>query len=203
MQRANGLGGEIDGDRAVRRFGPDRADDERAELRYGDLIECSLFVRPPRPPRNPGVFDFQTWLERQRIYLVGSLGRTDYCQIIDRNRANPVRSLSLRLRERFSAALQAGLGSDPRRAGVLAGMVIGDRAEIPPDTYAAFQQTGAFHVFAISGLHVGLVTTLVIMFFGSPPRRLRAIWWTMRSGTYGGSCRGRSGTQNICHGTSP
>ena len=25
-----------------------------------------MFLRPPRPPRNPGVFDFRAWLARHR-----------------------------------------------------------------------------------------------------------------------------------------
>lgn len=146
-----------------RRAGAGAADDDRDQLRYGDLIECSLALQPPRPQRNPGVFDFSRWLARQRIHLVGALGRYDVCRIEEREHGNPVRTLALRLRDRFDAALRAGLETEPRLAGVLGGVMLGERAEIPPDTYAAFQQAGAFHVFAISGLHVGLVTGVVLI----------------------------------------
>src|SRR6202142_449688 len=42
-------------------------------------------------------------------------------------------------------------------------MVLGKRSEIPTETYADFQRTGVFHVFAINGLHVGLVTAIVLI----------------------------------------
>jgi competence protein ComEC len=137
--------------------------DDRTRLRYGDRIECSLAVQPARPPRNPHVFDFAAWLRRQGIQLTGALGAHDHCAILERDAGQPLRALSLRCRERFREALVAGLEDEPRLAGVLGGMVIGERAEIPPDTYTAFQQAGAFHVFAISGLHVGLLTTVLVI----------------------------------------
>jgi competence protein ComEC len=132
-------------------------------LRYGDVIEFSAILRVPPPVRNPGSFDWRGWLARQNIQFTSTLRKTDTCTVVAHNRGNPVVAVSLRLRDKFERALRLGLDSEPRLAGVLAGMVIGERSEIPPDTYTDFQHTGVFHVFAISGLHVGLVTGVVIL----------------------------------------
>ena len=133
-------------------------------LRYGDVIECSAILRVPPPARNPGTFDWQAWLARQHIAFTATIRQTDDCRVLAHDRGNPVTALSLRLRERFERALRLGLEREPQLAGTLAGMVFGARAEIPPNTYADFQRTGVFHVFAINGLHVGLVTIIVLVF---------------------------------------
>ncbi len=133
------------------------------DLGYGDVVECSAWVRAPREARNPGVFDWRRWLARQRIYRTATIYRTDTCTLVARDRGNPLQAWSLRLRDRFEQALRAGLEDEPKLAGVLAGMVIGERAEIPPETSAAFQRTGVFHIFSVSGLNVTLVGVVVMM----------------------------------------
>ncbi len=133
-------------------------------LRYGDEIECAAALRRPESARNPGGFDWQDWLARQHIAFTAFVATNDPCAVLARNRGNPLTALSLRLRAHFERALRTGLEDEPEMAGVLTGMVIGKRADIPPDTYADFQRTGVFHVFAINGLHVGLVTLVVLLF---------------------------------------
>jgi competence protein ComEC len=132
-------------------------------LRYGDAIECSAILRVPPPARNPGTFDWRAWLARHNIHFTATIRKTDVCVVTEVERGHPVLALSLLLREEFERALRLGLEDQPQLAGVLAGMVIGKRSEIPPDTYADFQRTGVFHVFAISGLHVGMVAVIVVL----------------------------------------
>jgi len=146
-------------------------------LRYGDRIECTALLRVPPVARNPGTFDWRRWLHRHNIYFTATLRQADACRVLERDRGRRLIALSLRLRERFERALRRGLENEPKLAGVLAGMVIGARAEIPPDTYATFQHTGVFHVFAISGLHVGFVAAVVLVALrlARVPRRWTAV----------------------------
>lgn len=64
---------------------------------------------------------------------------------------------------RMSAAraLEEGLEDMPMQKAVLKALVLGYRNEIPPETYAGFRRTGSLHIFAISGLHVGIVGLLL------------------------------------------
>jgi competence protein ComEC len=132
-------------------------------LEYGDRITFSGVLRVPPPMRNPGAFDWRTWLERRGIHFTATIRKTDLVRVEAHNQGNPVIALSLRLSEYLQAALQPGLENEPKLAGALAGMVLGKRSEIPTETYAEFQRTGVFHVFAINGLHVGLVTLVVLV----------------------------------------
>jgi len=132
-------------------------------LRYGDRIAFSAILRVPSPMRNPGAFDWRTWLERKGIHFTATIRKTDLVHVEAHDQGNPMIALSLRLSEYLEHALRLGLESEPKLAGALAGMVLGKRSEIPTETYADFQRTGVFHVFAINGLHVGLVTAVVLI----------------------------------------
>ena len=132
-------------------------------LRYGDEIECAAVLRVPLPAMNPGAFDWRQWLAQQNIQFTGTIRKSDSCRVLASGRGRVVTAVALRLRERFERALRLGLEDEPTVAGALAAIVIGERSEIPPDTGAAFQRTGVFHVFAINGLHVGLVTAVVML----------------------------------------
>ena len=150
---------------------------EPVALRYGDEIECVAILRVPSPARNPGTFDMRQWLTQQNIPFTATILKGDRCEVLARNRGRPVTALALRLRERMFQALRLGLENEPAIAGALTAVVIGERSEIPPDTYADFQQTGVFHVFAINGLHVGLVTMVAVLLLRllRVPRRWTAV----------------------------
>jgi competence protein ComEC len=132
-------------------------------LHYGDHIAFSAVLRAPQPMRNPGAFDWRAWLEQRGINFTATVRKTDWLDVVAHNEGNPVIGLSLQLSEYLERALRFGLEDEPKLAGALAGMVIGDRSEIPTETYKDFQRTGVFHVFAINGLHVGLVTGMVLI----------------------------------------
>jgi competence protein ComEC len=133
-------------------------------LRYGDQIGCTALMRVPTPVRNPGAFDWPNYLRQRNIAFTATIRKIDACTVSGRNQGNPFIALSLRMQERFERALHCGLEDEPKLAGVLAGMIIGQREAISPDTFEDFQLTGVFHVFAINGLHVGLVTVILLVF---------------------------------------
>ena len=63
------------------------------------------------------------------------------------------------LRERIVAGLDGGSAS----AALIRGLVLGDRSSGDLELYGAFRKSGTMHVFAVSGLHVGLVGVLAWM----------------------------------------
>jgi competence protein ComEC len=147
------------------------------ELRFGDRVQCAVILRVPPTATNPGQFDWRGWLGRNGIYFTGTIRQFDYAKVLERGVGPPVKGLALRLREVCERSLTAGLANEPALAGVLAAMVLGERSEIPAGTYSDFQRTGVFHVFSISGLHVALVTGVVVaaLRLGRLPRRWCAV----------------------------
>ena len=85
---------------------------------------------------------------------------------------NSWRARLARLRERAHAALRSRLGEPA--ASIVAGELWGERAQLPPDLRAEFQETGTVHVLVTAGLHVGLVA-LVVAWCGAQLRAPRTL----------------------------
>jgi len=118
-------------------------------LRLGDVWQMELRLRRPRGSSNPGAFDYEAWLFRERVgatgYVVGShrnhlLGSGDL-DVVDRVRQRFVDRISL-------------LNSES--AGVLAAISVGARHLITAEQWDRYARTGTSHLMAISGLHIGL-----------------------------------------------
>jgi len=66
------------------------------------------------------------------------------------------------LRRLAAETLRAGIEDRPDRYGVMHALLLGYRARLPPDIQQAFRRTGTMHVFAISGLHVGIICAVLV-----------------------------------------
>ena len=66
------------------------------------------------------------------------------------------------VRRAASRALGRGIPADDPGLALVRAMVLGERAELPESVSASFRDSGTIHVFAISGLHVGVIA-LVLM----------------------------------------
>ena len=104
---------------------------------------------------------------RKRIYPGGNVleieAFPDGCSVL----AGPPRfSLTVwgrRLRESAAHKLEIGIERLPVQQAVLKALVLGYRKQVPPETLDQFRRTGSLHIFAISGLHVGIVGLLLII----------------------------------------
>ena len=76
------------------------------------------------------------------------------------------------LRAAWRARLWETLGE--RRAPIAAAILLGDRSALPRENSQLFRQAGALHVLVVSGLHAGVVVSVVFiaMGVGVVPRRL-------------------------------
>ncbi len=117
----------------------------------GETWQFELRLRRPRGFSNPGGFDYEGWLFRQRIGATGYVvnGSRNF-QRIDR----PV-DLTSRLRQRFVARVRAHLPDDDASA-VLMAVGVGARQSITREQWQRYAATGTSHLMAISGLHIGL-----------------------------------------------
>ena len=98
------------------------------------------------------------------------------------NASYPLRVLPARLRWRFSAAVDAALPSDrmAQTRAVVKALAYGYQDEIPAEIEESFRQSGAIHLLALSGMHLGLLYGLLLKllaFTGNSPaaRRVRSI----------------------------
>ena len=67
-----------------------------------------------------------------------------------------------RLREALSYNIGYGLSHDRIAADLDRAIVLGERTSLPPETLQMFADAGTVHVFAISGLHVGIIARMLV-----------------------------------------
>ena len=123
--------------------------------RLGDVWQLELRLKSPRGNSNPGVFDYESWLFRERIGAVG------YVVNGKRNRLLQTRTSGAvdRYRQAFVDRLQQVL-PDGRAASVIAAISVGARHLVTPEQWARYAKSGTSHLMAISGLHVGLAAAV-------------------------------------------
>jgi competence protein ComEC len=120
-------------------------------LHGGDSWRVEVRLRRPRGNRNPGSFDYESWLFRERIGAVGYVVSGWRNHLLGSD-SGGVRQ---RVRRRFVNRVQA-LIDDPEQASVLVALVVGARHLISRDQWQRYAVTGTSHLMAISGLHIGL-----------------------------------------------
>jgi len=82
--------------------------------------------------------------------------------------------LGQKLRKDAARTLSNGIGNHPAQLAVFKALLLGYRKAIPPEIHQRFKRTGTLHIFAISGLHVGMVgllITVVLKTLGIPRDR--------------------------------
>ncbi len=119
----------------------------------GTRILADARLQPPEPARNPGEFDRARWLGRQWVWAVAEAGDAP----LETTGPPPWRQLAEACRNGFRTAITDGLDPGGREAAVIRAMVLGERPADDDELIGAFRDSGALHVFSVSGLHVGLV----------------------------------------------
>jgi competence protein ComEC len=149
---------------------------ERPQI--GDVWQFEVRLRRPRGTSNPGVFDYEAWLFRQRIGATGYVVNGARNQRLAQEAGDPVTRLRQRAVERL-----ASLVDDPDTASVLAAISVGARHGISAEQWLRYSQSGTSHLMAISGLHVGLAASAAWLLAAAlcavlrfPGNHLRIAW---------------------------
>lgn len=141
-----------------------------APLRCGEIIEAPLRLRTPEHFRDPGAWQYADYLAAQGIGAHATLS-SGHLTV----KADPAFS-KLDLRCRLYAAQTWAANrllfytvSRPNRivpqvfrltnddAAMLNAMLFGDRDRLNHTLRLGFERTGSFHLFVVSGMHVGLL----------------------------------------------
>ena len=155
-------------------------------LKYGDQIavEGDLTIIPEM--RNPYGFDRAKWLHRQGANLI--LNPHKFPQI---KGIHPLRR-PLRMTNEWRLHLRnqmtLGLDDNSQEAQLIRAVVLGERPPQPSAMLDDFRHSGTLHVFAVSGLHVGMVGTIIglALWFLRVPRWLLITLTILGMASYAG-----------------
>lgn len=135
----------------------------RVDGRLGDLPSV----------RNPGDFDYGTYLRGRRIF---ARAYADSVQTDPAMSGFDVRCVAHRLKTTIEGYFESSIPDDAARAVILA-LVVGDRSAIDDATEERFRRTGLLHLLAVSGLHVLIVGMILYQLLRPMCLRMRLSWF--------------------------
>jgi competence protein ComEC len=124
------------------------------EFHYGDILRIS---GKPETPVQFSEFDYGRYLASRDIYSTIYYPRIE---IIETGKGNAFRSWIYRFRNSLSASLSRSL-PEPQ-CSLAQGILLGQRGNIPSDLNQMFTRTGTAHLLAISGLHLSIITGILV-----------------------------------------
>jgi competence protein ComEC len=129
--------------------------EDGVELYHGQRFEAELQFEPLRGPAAPGAFD-----ERKLLEGRGLSGRARLRSAL-RQREQRDDIATQVLRYLYDHRQQASRFLAGHGRGTLGALALGE-AELAPEVRQVFSSTGVAHVLAVSGLHFGMVSWLLL-----------------------------------------
>ena len=144
-------------------------DDPRQDLRAGQRWQLPVRLKRPHGTLNPHGFDAELWWFEQDLRATGyvRVARGDApARKLGDTAAHPVERARQAIRDAIVLRV-----ADPRSAGVLAALVVGDQGAIEREDWDLFRVTGIAHLVSISGVHVTMFAWLAGVAIGWAWRR--------------------------------
>lgn len=129
------------------------------EYKYLDKVGITGKLETPMETQD---FSYKNYLLKDRIYSVMYFPKM---QIIGKSNGNilsKVYSVILRIKDKMRQSIQNNFL--PPQSSVLEGMILGDKNAISKDVKDSFRITGLSHIIAVSGLHIVVLTSIIMSF---------------------------------------
>ncbi len=105
-------------------------------------------------------FSYRRFLQQQGIYWMFLPDKTQPIEVLAEGEGNLWLATCFKLRRTIVGIYKRYL--NPREAGFVAALVLGDRAGLPKDLKEIFINTGTAHILAISGMNMAVVSTVFL-----------------------------------------
>lgn len=128
---------------------------ELIQLKHGAICHIEGLMELPDTSRNPGQFDYRSYLLTKGISYQLTLSSLEDITCEDSS------YLSYIFQTRLSLINFVISKTDPYTAKWLTALVLGDDSLLDEKTVELFQKWSLSHLLAISGLHVGLIITII------------------------------------------
>ncbi|HSR37319.1 MAG TPA: ComEC/Rec2 family competence protein [Phnomibacter sp.] len=132
-----------------------------AALTYGSTIVFRKALQPIRNAGNPGSFDYAAYAARQGIFYQAFLKQNEYRQTAF-VQGNHFQRQLFNIRQWVLQRLVQYIKS-PDASGVAQALLIGYRGDLDKALVEQYANTGVVHIIAISGMHLGMIYTLLLV----------------------------------------
>ena len=128
------------------------------EVSYGDIIQVTGRTILPEPPRNPGQFDYPSYLRRKGI---NALISAKQIKVIGKGWKNPFRWLAYSMKDKIMAKTRSTLPQP--YSDLYIGLVFGEHGtQLPKDLQAQYRRVGLTHLLVVSGSQVALLSGVML-----------------------------------------
>lgn len=138
--------------------------EEMPAWRSGRRIRATASLRRPARYLDPGVPDQERALARRGVSLVGTVKSGALVSVV--SEGSLVGEWAARVRAFSRRAMADSVGKwSVRAAAIVSAIVIGDRTGLDADVERRLQESGTYHVIAISGGNIALLAGLTLAVF--------------------------------------
>jgi len=152
------------------------ANSRLGEWRAGRSVRVTAVLRVPPFYLDPGVRDERRALARRGVVLVGSVKSGALVDVVSSGSRTSELAASCRAWTRRAIASAVGRWN-ARSGGIAGAILLGDRTGLSDDDVRRLQNAGTYHVIAISGGNIAILTTLLLGVMAAlrVPHRVREI----------------------------
>jgi len=137
-------------------------------IEYGDRIEVKGALTEPMKLSNPYGFDYAKYLRNKNVYASMYVGEPGNIKFIEKSALGyfgRIKRFAYSIKDKMILGIKKTL--PPPASAFVGGVTIGARGGVPEVIKYDFQATGVAHVLALSGLHVGFLAFMLVMFFNN------------------------------------
>lgn len=137
-------------------------DEIARSLKPGDEIIFLSKVEPIKNFGNPDDFDYEKYMHNKGFSGSTYISKSSWQKTGYTN--NDIITKSLRIRQGASI-LYKNLGLNDDAYSFISALTLGHKDDLSNELKEAFQSSGTSHILAVSGLHVGIIYTALMMIF--------------------------------------
>lgn len=144
-------------------------------LKHGDELLVFSRVTPPKNNGNPDEFDYTRYSLHKGVSGTGYVRSGNWKRIASHS-DHSSRQTALLYREEL-LSLYRSLGFEKDEFAVLSALTVGYKDELSDDIRETYSVSGASHVLALSGLHIGFLYALLLFCLRWLPGRIKGFLW--------------------------
>ncbi|MBN2892761.1 MAG: ComEC family competence protein [Bacteroidales bacterium] len=144
-------------------------------FQYGDRIVFQGYLNEITNAGNPAEFNYKAFMQNKGIFATSYSKKGEFI-ILEHKLGNFFIRSALNLRNNL-LEIYRNEGFQDQEFAVLSALTLGYRDEIDKETRQMFANTGAMHILAVSGLHVGIIFLILttMLKFMDKNKKLRII----------------------------
>ena len=130
-------------------------DSNALNLETGDKLLISTILSTPKKKNNPNEFDYGRYLLRKGVVASGYVASGDWQKIGRDNSFSLIRTAQkCRL---YLLNIYRNMNIPDDEFSIAASLTLGYKDALSPELRESFSATGAAHILAVSGMHVGII----------------------------------------------